>query len=867
MEKTTVHVVTHTHWDREWYAPFEIFKGRLVNLIDRLISEIKRYPEFKSFMLDGQTVVLEDYFSAKPENRGKLIELVKKGKVLVGPWYILPDEFLVTGESMIRNFLTGQEVLKKLGVPSMKVGYLPDMFGHNAYTPTLLKGLGLESAVVWRGVGDACRKTEFKWSSPNGNEEILTVNLLHGYGNGAHYGRNMEEIKEAFLKEIDFLKKHKTSNNILIMNGTDHEFPLFELPKKFPEWSKDANAEIIHSALPQYVDLMKNRELIEVKGELKDPKYEPALKDVTSARIYLKLLNFEAQQLLVRYVEPLSAMLKMGGESVELDEIKQSWKLVLLSHPHDSICGCSIDAVHRDVEGRLRNAIELGTSLVAKYMRKFAMGGNVIAVFNPYEREIKTVVRALVNTKNDNYELFDEAGKNLRFFTEEVSAFKTLSESGKAYMNDLTYLSAFQEKMSPIQVLKLNTKLMTFEATLSPLSVNFFRLKEGTSEAEKPVGGEPNFENDFYEFRLNKDGSFDLKDKTNGVSYKNLNYFEDVADAGDEYNFSPLEKDMPVTSLGKEAEICEIKDYGFSKEIKVAIEMKIPESLAPSRKRRKRNKKSTKINVVYTLYKHSPRIDVKVNLENQARDHKLSFVAEIPERLSIVKNDGYFGMVNHPIDVKRFESTYVEEEVSRYAMESFAFFGGNKCKLLVTTRGIHEYETHVDNENTKATFTLLRSVGWLSRDDLLTRKGHAGPPIPTPEAQCLGKYELRYSFSILNSVAPEMLYKAAREYICEPLALYLNSENSNIESREKDVPFTLEEGLFLSAFKISQDGERVIARVLNVTDSPKRVFLKKWKAKRVNMSEEISTGKLESTIVVFPYLVESFEILKEGVSK
>ena len=359
-----VHIVTHTHWDREWYMTYEIFRKRLLNLIDSLVENLSKKGHFSHFMLDGQTVVLEDYLEMRPNKMDTLIRLIKEGRISVGPWYILPDEYLISGKSFIRNFLVRKDVLEKLGVEGMNIGYLPDMFGHNAYTPSILKGLGLKGAVIWRGVGRSCRKTEFLGKSLNG-DEIITINLIRPYSNGAHFGRKIEEMKDAFRKEVEELSKHATTKNILIMNGTDHEFPLFDLSRYFDEWSKEFEVNILHSSLERYLDdVLKERpDLEEVVGELRDPKYEPVLKDVTSTRIYLKLRNFESQILYQRYLEPLSIL---STREEALNEIEYGWKLLLKSQPHDSIRGCSLDRVYRDVDVRLSRSMEVGLSVMSE---------------------------------------------------------------------------------------------------------------------------------------------------------------------------------------------------------------------------------------------------------------------------------------------------------------------------------------------------------------------------------------------------------------------------------------------------------------------------------------------------------------------
>ena len=857
-DKIKVHVVTHTHWDREWYLSFEIFRSRLLTLLDNLKEEMDKHKAFRFFILDGQTVVLKDYFELRPEKKEEILSLIREKRVEVGPWYILPDEFLITGESFIRNYLIAQKTLQKFGIDGMDIGYLPDMFGHNAYTPSILKGLGLKAAILWRGVGDASRKTEFLWRSPNG-DEILTVNLLHSYSNGAHFGKDVNKVKEVFKKEVDTLSKVSTTNNILIMNGTDHEFPIYELPGYFSDWEEEfGDVELVHSNFSSYIDdvLSQSPQLEEATGELKSPKYEYVLKDVTSTRIYIKLANFQAQKLFTRYVEPLSALLWALGEEIDTDRIDYGWELILKSHPHDSICGCSIDEVHRDVQTRLRAACEVGASLIAEYLNKLSCyvegneeKGMPLLVFNPYEYERGGYISAFLPLKPEkSYEIIDDGGNVYPVYINEYSKINEPDlYSNYAIMKMLTPLSLFKESISPSLLFSSHFKEVTFYVPSLPgLGIKTFYLRESEKDIVLRESPSLDFQNAYYRFHLNADGSFDLYDKVNNTIYKHLNYLEDVGDRGDEYNFSPIPEDTPINTLGKEAEVLEVKNYGFLKTMRVRVKMPVPSSIGKDNNKRADSLTDLKIEILYKLYKELPRIDVMLNLKNTAGDHKLSFVAEVPEKIDTVVNDGYFGIVSHPADFRYYGDDYTEEDISRYAMESFAYVDGEKSKLAISTQGIHEYESHIVGENTKLTFTLLRSVGWLSRGDLLTRRDNAGPSIPTPEAQCIGTYQYNYSFILLESGKREEVYEKTRDFLYEPVAIVPSTKGEDMSST---VPaFNLEKGVFLSALKVSQDGEGIVLRVHNQSEAERKVQISlpfETKVYESNMREDLFTKKRE----------------------
>ena len=190
---THVHVVSHTHWDREWYLTFEQYRARLVDLVDGVLDRMAGDPRFAFFHLDGHSIVVEDYLEIRPERFDDIERVVQQGKLLIGPWYIIPDEALPGGEALVRYFLRGHRVAKMFG-PVMKVGYIPDPFGQIAHMPAILNGFGITDATMWRGTDDSPKTTEFFWRSPDGSE-VLAIHKPMGYGVGATLPRNVKMLR------------------------------------------------------------------------------------------------------------------------------------------------------------------------------------------------------------------------------------------------------------------------------------------------------------------------------------------------------------------------------------------------------------------------------------------------------------------------------------------------------------------------------------------------------------------------------------------------------------------------------------------------------------------------------------------------
>ena len=252
------HLISHSHWDREWYLTRLQFRPGLVRLIDGLLELAENAPDYASFMLDGHTAALEDYLEIKPYNRERLTSAIQRGKIIIGPWYILPDELLISGESHIRNFITGRNVAKEFG-PTMKAGYLPDSFGHPSQMPQILNGLGLDSIIFWRGASNEMDKTEFYWQAPDGESTVLCVNMPNGYCTAACMGPDVEDAIKRLNLAMDSLGSQSSTNLLLLMNGSDHlhaEQNIPEIIEAFNATTKDRR--IVFSTMEDFLsDLRK----------------------------------------------------------------------------------------------------------------------------------------------------------------------------------------------------------------------------------------------------------------------------------------------------------------------------------------------------------------------------------------------------------------------------------------------------------------------------------------------------------------------------------------------------------------------------------------------------------------------------------
>jgi mannosylglycerate hydrolase len=388
-------IVPHTHWDREWYKSYQVFRLALVELIDTLIPLLERDASYPHFMLDGQTAVLDDYLEVRPEAEERLRALAAAGRVSIGPWYILMDEFLASGETIVRNLQMGIERGAAFG-GVMELGYLPDMFGHIAQMPQILRLAGFRDAVVWRGVPSQVTKNAFVWEAPDGSS-VRAEYLPVGYGNGAALPDDAKALvrrtRDNVAEVADFL-----IDDLLCMNGSDHLMPQPWLGRVVAE-ANDLQDEFVFevTSLPRYLAGRTTDGLTRVQGELRSGFRANMLMGVTSNRVDVKRLGALAERELERRAEPLAALFQAPAQYPDR-LLALAWREMVRNSAHDSICACSVDEVvdavlHRYAEARAI-ASGLADRAVKAFTRSLAEPGPT--VLNPSPRSRSGVVELVV---------------------------------------------------------------------------------------------------------------------------------------------------------------------------------------------------------------------------------------------------------------------------------------------------------------------------------------------------------------------------------------------------------------------------------------------------------------------------------------
>jgi alpha-mannosidase len=912
---STVHIISHTHWDREWYQTFQDFRLRLVHLVDNLLAILDHDPDYLHYMLDGQTIVLEDYLQMRINNLPKLQQYIQENRILIGPWYILPDEFLVSPESTIRNLLIGKGICEFFG-QRMMVGYIPDPFGHISQMPQILRGFHIDTACLWRGV-PVNTPTCVWWESPDGSR-VMLAHLYTSYGNGAHFPAQDLEVSIQQLNDaIAALEPYNPISQYLIMRGSDHLEPRPSIPTHIAGINDALSPEVhvLHSTLPAYLAAAtaeintRNLELMTIKGELRDPHKAHMLPAVLSSRMWIKQRNHASENLLERWVEPFStwAELVTRGKNAFSDQpsyqvsprianpaplIHQAWKLLITCHPHDSICGCSIDQVHEEMRPRFDQVDQIGTQLTRQSLDAITASINTqsnapensfsaINVFNaaPFSQSGLVSVDLDMPVNHPSFEICDDAGNAVPYnatdsqrhlidensyaitelqallgqvaqegynerklvsasITQEAGQLKIDADFSSVIEPDMenlgnaftAILQAFAgrspEERVKVSVFNVPSSHVTFLAEDVPaIGVRTFWVRSALTPVEIPAmpqHGLLSIENEYLHVALDRSkASLILTDKRNQVVYHDLNTFLDHGDRGDEYNFTPPEHDK--TYVPKVIKVSSHAEGPLSTLI-IDYEMELPESLAADRAYRSEKLVNCSLRSTLTLVKGVPRLGIRTEFDNQAADHRLEvhFPSGIVTDHALM--DGHFDVVDRKIALPQTDATWAELPRPEVPQRTFCDVSTRDHGLMIANRGLPEVAVLSSGDGTaKVSLTLLRCVGWLSREDLWNRKGHAGPGLPTPGAQEIGIHTFEYSVIPHDGnwkVAARQAYAFNTPLDAVATSLHTGSLPAKGSLITCDSP-----DFVITAVKAAEKDDGWLVRGFNMSDDPIQVIL------------------------------------------
>lgn len=892
-------IISHTHWDRQWYRTAQEFRLELVKMIDSLIDLLLHNPDYRVFHLDGQTAIIEDYLALRPERVSTIIDLVEAGKLKIGPWYVQPDAFLASGEAMIRNLLKGTSDAKKLGGCTL-VGWLPDPFGHPAQLPQIFANFGIESFVFARGLGDQLEKEayEFIWESPH-QDKVLAIHQRKGYYSGGNLAypsfwgdihRYQADHDSAVKRLTELIQENETctcSHIIPIWNGSDHAYPEYSLPETIRYANRTMlSSAVRHASIEEYIKLVQERacNLQTVQAELRDARYEPILASVLSSRMWVKQINYRLERELERETEPLLILADLWGHPYPSYAVADAWTSLLQNHFHDAIGGCSKDEVYTEVHANfakteqticvLRNdAIDaIVFSLTAG---KSGRGETALVFFNAIPQTWNTVAMGYIDLPYWEGEALVEftGGKKVPLqiqkqetITDEwlphqasvkrirkeihwwqqtlrsiskrcIADFSIHSFKGKSIL-DLKCANPIEEPDGLIDtiikelerfpentVLEIHASLIRLHILIPTLlpaygyTTAFLRQKRSSDELSYTgiTADEGVLENRFIRVSVHENGNIDIFYKERGILYTDIHRFQDQADRGDTYDFCPISEEDEHNTLLQPHQVRRVLRekgpvrgcIGLYQTFTVPLELD-----GHDRDKRSEEKHTLLIESDVYVSWETPFVEFKTTVHNTVKDHRLRLYTHSSLVSDAVYSDGQFCIQKREVRAKE-KPHWAFAPASVYPHDRWVALSDGEKGLAVFSEGLPEHAVIPAPDGCSIALTLLRCVGWLSRQDIASRPGHAGPSIPTPGAQCQGDHLFRYAvYPFCGTVEESDIVHTAQQF--DARALVQQARLSRLSSYSL---FALTpQYLQVTAIKKSEDGHSICFRLYN----PKR---------------------------------------------
>lgn len=901
--KTTVHIISHSHWDREWYMAFEKHRMKLVELLDTASDLLENDENYRSFHMDGHTAAYDDYLAIKPEKEEKIKQLVREGKLTAGPWYVLQDEFLTSGEACIRNLLTGRKEAQKLG-KLCPIGYFPDAFGNAGQMPQVLAQAGMEAVVFGRGVksvgfnNETLEKgtyetaySEINWQSPDGSA-LLGILFPNWYNNGMEIPVDPEKAKEFWDKKLADAKKFAGTSQLLFMNGCDHQ-PIQKDLSQAIETAKKLYPEIefVHSDFETYVKAVKaelGENISVVEGELTSQETDGrfTLVNTASNRIDLKKLNRKGETALERKAEPAAVLAKLAGKRYPKELLEYSWKVLMQNHPHDSVCSCNVDVVNDEVALRYEKSRQVAEGLCKESMEYLAEQVDTSSLSNEKNKVLpfsvynftgwdKTDMVSVVLDVDRCFENIQEKAywemQNMEMPVFVLKDFQgniveaKIEDMGTAF-NYLLPDDRFRQPYMARQV------RVTFEAKAVPaMGYRVYYLQETDDKqadyTKTLITGNNVMENENLRVEIHEDGSYTLTNLKTGRIYSQMGYYEDTGDIGNEYIYVQDKDAQAITTKNKAAEITLVEDTSFCAKYHICQKIDVPVSAAEElevaqksfqdcyNRHIGRSDKLTEliIETELTLQKSVKSVKVETTIHNIAKDHRVRVM--IPTGL--VADTHFADSAFEVVERNNHHSKQWENPSGCDRQQSFVAMQDDRDGILIANHGLYEYEVLPDMENTIAV-TLLRCVGEM---------GDWGY-FPTPKAQMKGTYTL--SYEILPFADGERLKAYIQGYQFQNDLMAISTDiHTGANPMEKSFFSWTGEGVNFSGLKQQDAGSDIMVRFVNVTEVPREMQIQKkdWMEKlyKSNVIEEEKEYLDVNTDGQYHVILKPFEILTLGI--
>ncbi|WP_017471261.1 mannosylglycerate hydrolase [Amphibacillus jilinensis] len=831
MTKTKVHVIPHSHWDREWYFTSSRSTVYLIKHMKEVLSTLEEKAGFHFYLMDAQTSLIEDYLNYCPEDEARIKKLVSEKRLLTGPWYTQTDQLVISQESVVRNLLYGTRFSDQLG-HTFKMGYVPDAFGQGANMPQIYKSFGIERFLFWRGVADnRLKQTEFVWEGSDGTQ-VMAVQMPFGYYYGGNIPEAIEDTKTYLTDMIGALEDKASTKHVYFPNGFDQAPVRKNLPELVEMFNQiDKERSYVINSPEIFFDEVESdaSQLPIITGELTEGKHSRIHKSIFSTRADLKQKNNQLENYLTNCVEPILTISHSLGNVYPHKQLEEIWKLMFENAAHDSIGGCNSDETNQDVMFRYKVAHDKAKNLLDLHMRlvseriPYQQDLN-FTLFNPLPYQRSGTFKVTLYIPEESFTIKDMNGQDIPYTILDKA------DVTEYVLNQTIQLDPSKDIYLPKKIYLANLLISVQNTTGLGYTSYYLDLDKEAPKQELLTSFKRSIENDFYKVSLADNNTLTITDKQSGRTFVDQMLFVENGDDGDSYNYSPPRNDLFITS--KESECLSVKHEVGKLEERLTIKLKM---LVPYNLKDRAagiNDHPFIIDVHVSLRKDEAWLRFDAKVDNHVLSHRLTvqFDTKLAHQFSTA--DQLFGVINRPVRLPEMDvwekEKWHETPISIEPMQSFVALHQEEQTVAVLTEGVREYEIVGENYDT-IQLTLFRTFSHMGKTDLLYRPGRASGEtiVETPDAQLLG--EVSSSFALVYkgcSFDEAEIAKLAKAYL-SPMQAYQFSDFLNgrliyaFRDEEKTNPLTYQLANFdemtagVSAIKKTEDSDHYLIRVFN----------------------------------------------------
>ncbi len=861
-----IFVISNTHWDREFRFSFEKTRHNLIRMLDTTIDILESDKDYDSFTMDGHTIMIDDYLEQRPERKAQIKKLISGGRLIIGPYYTLAEEFSILQESLVRNLIYGRKTIDKYGGKSGTVAYTPSSWGQTGQLPQILAEFGLDKVMFYRGISHHESDAEWIWEAPDGTKAMASRFAIYARYNWYYqvhrptyrnrifekdyiWGEfnespfmicdqftyenksydivapvaNFDDTKlvESIENMVKTEGKHFTSDVFLAMNGHDISvaYPLESHVIKRANELLFGKYEIRHTNLEEFweesLKTIDKSKLKVLKGErrayLKEGMWTFLFPSTISARTYLKQKDFSATNKLVYFAEPLSVLSRILKGDSNHGYLDRAWRYLLSNHTHDANGGCAPDAVCNDMEYRYRKVEDIGDIVVEDSMSHITKN---LSPINFMKDDLLLVVFNTLSYNRDVVELLNIDIPRV----EKASSIAILDANGEEIeFQDLQFSRSdiFIDSIWEVPTImnSYNVKGYGRFTDIPAMGYKVFKVvvkKAPLMHNRTLITSINSMENAYLKVVINSNGTLDLHNKETGKDYKQLNFLTDEGECGNAWkHVSPI-YDRKYNSLSSKANVSISRSGELSSEITSEYEFAVPKDYADGTKRSD-ELVNMPIKAIYTLDKEAKRLKVKMIINNIAKDHLLRVNFPTGINTEYTFTDTHFDTIKRKIKIP--DSTgWAEKAGGAQPLLTFVSMTDDRDTFALMPKGIYEYEAFEDNNN-NLSLTLIRAcrIKLAVSEEKQTELSDIG-------IACQGENIFEYSIFAGNHEDREQIIgKMAIESdvpvriaACGTGQGNLPSQMSFLNNRNSKVQIT--------AFKNAEQGNGSIIRLVNTTN-------------------------------------------------